>query len=70
MAGRDVSHGPIVIIGGHMSWPVSYRGLARLLAEVSGSEVYVVPTTPLDWIMGRVRGYGQLVRFICVARSD
>ena len=61
MAGRDVSHGPIVIIGGHMSWPVSYRGLARLLAEVSGSEVYVVPTTPLDWIMGRVRGYGQLV---------
>ena len=44
-----------------MSWPVSYRGLARLLADISGSEVHVVPITPFDWALGRLRGYGQLV---------
>jgi hypothetical protein len=32
-----------------------------MLAEVSGSEVSVVPIGPLDWVLGRVRGYGQLV---------
>lgn len=41
--------------------PVSYRGLARTLAGLSGCEVYVVPITPLDWALGRVRGYGQIV---------
>jgi pimeloyl-ACP methyl ester carboxylesterase len=55
------SHGPIVVVGGHMSWPASYRGLARLLADISGSEVHVVPITPFDWALGRLRGYGQLV---------
>ncbi len=44
-----------------MSWPVGYRGLARILAEVSGSEVRVAPITPFDWALGRLRGYGQLV---------
>ena len=44
-----------------MTWPVNYRRLARILADVSGSEVHVVPITPLDWALGRVRGYGQIV---------
>jgi pimeloyl-ACP methyl ester carboxylesterase len=53
--------GPIVFVGGYMSWPVSHRGLARLLADISGSEVHVVPITPFDWALGGLRGYGQLV---------
>ena len=61
MVGDKDSRGPIVLVGGHMSWPVSYRGLARLLADISGSEVHVVPITPFDWALGRLRGYGQLV---------
>ncbi len=44
-----------------MSWPVGYRRLAKTLADVSGSEVYVAPITPFDWALGRLRGYGQLV---------
>jgi pimeloyl-ACP methyl ester carboxylesterase len=56
-----VAHGPIVLVGGYMSWPVSYRRLARILADISGSAVHVVPITPLDWVLGRIRGYGQLV---------
>ena len=44
-----------------MTWPVSYRRLARILTDISGSEVHVVPITPLDWALGRLRGYGQLV---------
>ena len=54
-------YGPIVIVGGHMTWPVTYRGLVNTLKEISGSEVHVVPITPLDWALGRVRGYGQIV---------
>ncbi len=61
MVQRKDSHGPIVIVGGYMTLPVNYRGLAQVLKEVSGSEVYVVPITPLDWVLGRARGYGQLV---------
>ena len=41
--------------------PRDYRGFAEILRELSGSEVYVVPLTPLDWIVGRLRGFGQLV---------
>ena len=44
-----------------MTWPMNYRGLARILADISGSEVHVVPITPFDWALGRIRGYGQLV---------
>ena len=44
-----------------MTLPSNYRGLARALADISGSEVHVVPITPLDWALGRLRGYGQLV---------
>ena len=44
-----------------MSWPLRYRGFARILREISGSAVYVAPITPLDWLLGRIRGYGQLV---------
>jgi pimeloyl-ACP methyl ester carboxylesterase len=44
-----------------MTWPMSYRGLAQILVNISGSEVHVVPITPLDWALGRIRGYGQLV---------
>jgi pimeloyl-ACP methyl ester carboxylesterase len=53
--------GPIVIVGGFTAWPRSYRQLAKYLREVSGAEAHVAPVTPLDWLWGRVRGYGQLV---------
>ncbi len=52
---------PIVLVGGLMSWSWRYRGFARILEEVSGSPVHVVPLTPLDWLLGRFRGYGQLI---------
>jgi pimeloyl-ACP methyl ester carboxylesterase len=52
---------PIVVVGGLASWPGRYRGLAEILREFSGSEVYTAPLTPLDWLLGRIRGYGQLV---------
>lgn len=44
-----------------MTLPLNYRRMARSLAELSGSEVSVVPLTPLDWALGRERGYGQMV---------
>lgn len=53
--------GPIVIVGGVTSWPRRYAALARTLRELSGSEVYVAKLTPLDWLLGSVRGFGQLV---------
>lgn len=52
---------PIVIVGGLTSTPRRYRGLARVLHDLSGSEVHVAPLTPLDWLRARYRGYGQLV---------
>jgi pimeloyl-ACP methyl ester carboxylesterase len=52
---------PIIVVGGLASWPGRYRGLAEILREFSGSEVYTAPLTPLDWLLGRMRGYGQLV---------
>jgi pimeloyl-ACP methyl ester carboxylesterase len=61
MARNEDAFGPVVFVGGHMSWPVGYRRLARTLADVSGSEVRVAPITPFDWALGRLRGYGQLV---------
>ena len=56
-----MAHGPIVLFGGLAAWPRRYREFAELLREISGSEVHVAPITPLDWLMGRIRGYGQLV---------
>jgi pimeloyl-ACP methyl ester carboxylesterase len=56
-----MAHGPIVLVGGLASWPRRYRGFVRILREISGSEVHVAPITPLDWLLGRFRGYGQLV---------
>ena len=44
-----------------MTWPVNYWRLARVLAAVSERKVHIVPLTPLDWILGSFRGYGQLV---------
>jgi pimeloyl-ACP methyl ester carboxylesterase len=32
-----------------------------LLQEISGSDVHIAPTTPLDWVLGYFRGFGQLV---------
>lgn len=43
------------------STPRRYRNLARVLHDLSGAEVHVVPLTPLDWLRARFRGYGQLV---------
>ncbi len=54
------AHGPIIIVGGRTAWPISYRRLARILADLSGVQVHVVPITPLDWTLGHVRGYGQV----------
>ena len=56
-----MSVAPIVIVGGATWWPGSYRNLASLLREISGSEVYIAPLTPLDWTLGYFRGFGQLV---------
>jgi pimeloyl-ACP methyl ester carboxylesterase len=56
-----MAHSPIVLVGGLASWPRRYRGFAQILREISGSEVHVAPITPLDWLLGRLRGYGQLV---------
>ena len=48
-------------MGGATQWPGSYRGLAGILGEVSGAEVHVADITPLDWLAGYYRGFGQLV---------
>jgi len=56
-----MSKAPIVIVGGASWWPSSYRNLVGTLQEISGSEVHVAPVTPLDWALGRFRGFGQLV---------
>jgi pimeloyl-ACP methyl ester carboxylesterase len=56
-----MSNAPIVIVGGATWWPSSYRTFANTLREISGSEVYVAPVTPLDWAIGYLRGFGQLV---------
>ncbi|HEX2728280.1 MAG TPA: hypothetical protein VHM16_00910 [Rubrobacteraceae bacterium] len=50
-----------MIVGGVTSWPYRYGALARALRELSGSEVYVAKITPLDWLLGYIRGFGQLV---------
>lgn len=52
---------PIVIVGGVTAWPGSYRDFAGILSEVSGSEVHIARITPLDWLRGRLLGFGQLV---------
>jgi pimeloyl-ACP methyl ester carboxylesterase len=56
-----MSGAPIVIVGGATWWPGSYRNLASMLQQISGSEVHVAPVTPLDWALGYFRGFGQLV---------
>jgi pimeloyl-ACP methyl ester carboxylesterase len=56
-----MSGAPIVIVGGATWWPSSYRDFANTLREISGSEVHVAPLTPLDWAVGYLRGFGQLV---------
>ena len=56
-----MAYGPIVLVGGLASWPWRYRKLAQDLREISGSEVHLAPITPLDWLVGRFRGYGQVV---------
>jgi pimeloyl-ACP methyl ester carboxylesterase len=55
-----MAHDPIVLVGGSAAWPRRYQGLAEVLREISGSEVYTAPITPLDWLLTRFRGYGQL----------
>ena len=56
-----MSGAPIVIVGVATWWPGSYRNLASILQEISGSDVHVAPVTPLDWALGNFRGFGQLV---------
>ena len=58
---------PIVVAGGLTAWPGDYRDFARILRDLSGAEVYVVPLTPVDWTVGYLRGYGQLVFEIATA---
>src|SRR3712207_8850834 len=57
----SMAYGPIVLVGGLASWPWRYQEFAQILREISGSEVHVAPITPFDWLLGRLRGYGQLV---------
>ena len=53
---------PVVIVGGATQWPGSYRELADILGEASPrAEVHVADITPLDWLAGYYRGFGQLV---------
>lgn len=52
---------PIVLVGARMSWPGNYRNLKAALEEVSGAKVFIAAINPLDWISGRIKGYGQLV---------
>jgi pimeloyl-ACP methyl ester carboxylesterase len=56
-----MSGAPIVIVGGATWWPGNYRNFASQLRKISGSEVHIVPLTPLDWTLGYFRGFGQLV---------
>lgn len=56
-----MSKNPIIVVGGATAWPRNYREFAAILREISGSEVHVVPLTPLDWVTGYFRGFGQLV---------
>ena len=58
---------PIVIVGGLWSWTWRYRELANILGDLSGREVHVAPLTPLDYVAGGVRGYGQLIFAIASA---
>lgn len=50
-----------MIVGGLWSWKWRYRELASILRGLSGREVHVAPLTPLDYVAGGVRGYGQLI---------
>ena len=52
---------PVVVVGGATQWLRSYRGLVDILGEASGAEVHVADITPLDWLAGYYRGFGQLV---------
>ena len=56
-----MSGAPIIIVGGATWRPASYRNLADTLRGISGSEVHVVPITPVDWTVGYLKGFGQLV---------
>ncbi len=56
-----MSDEPIIIVGGLRSWKWQYRGLARTLRDLSGRTVHIAPLTPLDYIVGGIRGYGQLI---------
>ena len=56
-----MSGAPVVIVGGATWWPGSYRDFANTLREISGSDVRVVPVTPVDWAVGYLRGFGQLI---------
>ncbi len=56
-----MASGPIIVVGGFTALASSYRELASVLRVASGSEVHVVPLTPLDWVSGYFRGFGQLV---------
>lgn len=50
-----------MIAGGVTSWPNRYNAMADALRELTGAEVYVAKLTPLDWLLGSIRGFGQLV---------
>lgn len=56
-----------MIVGGVASWPGRYAPLAKALAELSGAEVRVAAISPPDWLVGRLRGFGQLVFAVATA---
>jgi pimeloyl-ACP methyl ester carboxylesterase len=58
---------PIVFVGGLYTFPFRYRRFVRLLEEVSGRRVFVASINPLDWLWGRLSGYGQLIFEVATA---
>lgn len=58
---------PIIVVGGFTALANTYREFAGILRDLSGAEVRVVPLTPLDWVAGYFRGYGQLAFEIATA---
>ncbi|TCJ13213.1 hypothetical protein E0L93_15105 [Rubrobacter taiwanensis] len=58
---------PIVLVGGLNTWPFRYRKFARLLEEAAGRRVFVAGINPLDWLWGRISGYGQLIFQVATA---
>ena len=50
----------VLVLGGFMTAPLMYRGLARRLRDRGAADVVVANVWPPDWILAGVRGTGPL----------